>query len=56
VIQSVQKYCSSLKEMRALAFCVSVRHAEFMAEQRSLGSRRICGSGRDYQQLAASLN
>ncbi len=33
VIQSVQKYCSDLKEMRALAFCVSVRHAEFMAEQ-----------------------
>ena len=33
VIQSVQKYCSDLKAMRALAFCVSVRHAEFMAEQ-----------------------
>jgi HKD family nuclease len=33
VIQSVQKYCSDVKAMRALAFCVSVRHAEFMAEQ-----------------------
>ena len=33
VIQSVQKYCSDLKSMCALAFCVSVRHAEFMAEQ-----------------------
>lgn len=33
VIQSVQKYCSDLKAMRAIAFCVSVRHAEFMAEQ-----------------------
>ncbi len=33
VIQSVQKYCSDLKSMRALAFCLSVRHAEFMAEQ-----------------------
>ena len=33
VIQSVQKYCSDVKSMRALAFCVSVRHAEFMAEQ-----------------------
>jgi superfamily II DNA or RNA helicase/HKD family nuclease len=33
VIQSVRKYCSDLKSMRALAFCVSVRHAEFMAEQ-----------------------
>lgn len=33
VIQSVQKYCSDLTQMRALAFCVSVRHAEFMAEQ-----------------------
>jgi superfamily II DNA or RNA helicase/HKD family nuclease len=33
VIQSVQKYCSDLKGVRALAFCVSVRHAEFMAEQ-----------------------
>lgn len=33
VIQSVQKYCSDLKRMRSLAFCVSVRHAEFMAEQ-----------------------
>ncbi len=33
VIQSVQKYSSEVKAMRALAFCVSVRHAEFMAEQ-----------------------
>ena len=33
VIQSMQKYCSDLKSLRALAFCVSVRHAEFMAEQ-----------------------
>lgn len=33
VIHSVQKYCSDLKGMRALAFCVSVRHSEFMTEQ-----------------------
>jgi hypothetical protein len=33
VVQSIQKYCSDLKAMRALAFCVSVRHAQFMAEQ-----------------------
>jgi hypothetical protein len=33
VIQSVQKYCSDLKSLRALAFCVSVRHAELMAGQ-----------------------
>ena len=33
VIQSVQKYCSDMRSMRALAFCVSVRHAEFMAGQ-----------------------
>ena len=33
VIQSVQKYCSNMKGMRALAFCVSVKHAEFMAGQ-----------------------
>ena len=31
VIQSIEKYSSNLKGMRALAFCVSVRHAEFMA-------------------------
>jgi superfamily II DNA or RNA helicase/HKD family nuclease len=33
VIQAVQKYCSDMKAIRALAFCVSVRHAEFMANQ-----------------------
>ncbi len=33
VIQSVQKYSSEVKAIRALAFCVSVRHAEFTAEQ-----------------------
>lgn len=33
VIQAMQKYCSDLKGLRALSFCVSVRHAEFMAEQ-----------------------
>jgi len=33
VLQSVEKYCSNLESIRALAFCVSVRHAEFMADR-----------------------
>lgn len=46
VIQSVQKYCSDLKSLRALAFCVSVRHAEFMAEQfRAAGFAAVSVTG-----------
>jgi superfamily II DNA or RNA helicase len=33
VLQSIEKYCSDVLSMRALAFCVSVRHANFMATQ-----------------------
>jgi superfamily II DNA or RNA helicase/HKD family nuclease len=54
VIQSMQKYCSDLKAMRALAFCVSVRHAEFMAEQfRAAGLAAMAvtgGTDRDVRQ------
>jgi superfamily II DNA or RNA helicase/HKD family nuclease len=54
VIQSVQKYCSDVKTMRALAFCVSVRHAEFMAEQfKAVGLAAVAvtgGTDRDVRQ------
>jgi superfamily II DNA or RNA helicase len=54
VIQSVQKYCSSLEAMRALAFCVSVRHAEFMAAQfKAAGLAAVAvtgGTDRDVRQ------
>ena len=54
VIQSLQKYCSDLKAMRALAFCVSVRHAEFMAEQfKAAGLAAVAvtgGTDRDVRQ------
>jgi hypothetical protein len=54
VIQSVQKYCSDLNAMRALAFCVSVRHAEFMAEQfKAAGLAAVAvtgGTDRDMRQ------
>ena len=33
VLQSIYKYCSDVSALRALAFCVSVKHANFMAEQ-----------------------
>lgn len=33
ILQSVRNYCSDMKSIRALAFCVSVRHAEFMADR-----------------------
>ena len=32
VLQSIEKYASDVASIRAVAFCVSVRHAEFMAE------------------------
>lgn len=54
VIQSVQKYSSDSKSMRALAFCVSVRHAEFMAEQfKAAGLAAVAvtgGTDRDVRQ------
>jgi hypothetical protein len=42
----VQKYCSDVKAVRALAFCVSVRHAEFMAERfRAAGVEAVAVTG-----------
>lgn len=46
VIQSVQRYCSDLTAIRALAFCVSVRHAEFMADQfKAIGLAAVAVTG-----------
>lgn len=54
VIQSVKKYCSDLKAMRAIAFCVSVRHAEFTAGQfKAAGLAAVAvtgGTDRDVRQ------
>jgi len=47
VMNSLQKYCSDISAVRALAFCVSVRHAEFMAERfTATGIRAVSVTGK----------
>lgn len=56
VIQSLQKYISDLRAMRGLAFCVSVRHAEFMAEQfKAAGLAAISVTGGTDREVRQSI-
>jgi superfamily II DNA or RNA helicase/HKD family nuclease len=46
VIDTVRSYCGRMDQVRALAFCVSVRHAEFMAgefNRRGIMSEAVTG-------------
>jgi superfamily II DNA or RNA helicase len=56
VIQSLQKYCSDLDTTRAIAFCVSVQHAKFMAEQfSSAGLKAMAVTGATERDVRQSI-
>ncbi len=46
IVQSIQKYCADVAAIKALAFCVSVRHADFMADHfRQMGISALAVTG-----------
>lgn len=52
VIDALLRYVTEPNQMKALAFCVSVRHAEFMAQNfNQAGLAAICLSAKDNQQV-----